>query len=152
MKQVGRKLKQIMVTLTFKITLVRVTDRIIYWWLVPQDISVVYFIQHYQWKYTILSAEVYNTISGRIQYYQQKYTILSADVYNTISGSIQYYQRTYTILSAEVYNTISIQYYQWKYTILHSFSVHVFCWCYTALVQRQSSICRLPFKETVAPL
>ena len=42
------------------------------------------------------------------------------EVYNTISESIQYYQWKYTILSVEVYNTISgsIQYYQWKYTIL----------------------------------
>ena len=42
------------------------------------------------------------------------------EVYNTISGSIEYYQWKYTILSVEVYNTISgrIQHYQWKYTIL----------------------------------
>ena len=81
-------------------------------------------IQYYQWKYTILSVEVYKTISGSVKYYQWKYTILSVEVYNTISGSIQYYQ--YTILS--VYNTISG---------IHNttFSVHVYCWCYTALVQ-----------------
>ena len=125
-------------------------------------------IQYYQWKYTILSAEVYNAISGSIQYYQWKYTILSVEeqytvlsmeVYNTISGSIQCYQWKYTILSVEVYNTISgrtvyntvsgsIRYYQ--NTILsveiHNTTFSVFCWCYTALVQGQSSICWLPFE------
>ena len=42
------------------------------------------------------------------------------EVYNTISESIQYYQWKYTILSGEVYKTISgsVKYYQWKYTIL----------------------------------
>jgi hypothetical protein len=74
-------------------------------WLIQQD---------YQWKYTILSVEVYNTISESIQYYQWKYTILSVEVYKTISGSVKYYQWKYTILSVEVYNTISIQYYQWN--------------------------------------
>ena len=69
---------------------------------------------------TILSVEVYNTISGSIQYYQWKYTKQSVEVYNTISRSIQCYQWKYTILSVDVYNTISgsIQYCQWKYTIL----------------------------------
>ena len=47
-------------------------------------------------------------------------TRLLVEVYNTISGSIQYYQWKYTILSVEVYNTISgsVQNYQWKYTKL----------------------------------
>ena len=39
---------------------------------------------------------------------------------NIISGSIQYYQWKYTVLSREVYKTISgsKQYYQQEYTIL----------------------------------
>ena len=84
----------------------------------------------------ILSVEVYNTISGSIQYYQGKYikrsvevnNTISRSIYNTISGSIEYYQRKYTILSVEECNT----------------TFNVFCWCYTALVQGQSSVCRLP--------
>ena len=80
-----------------------------------------YFSNGFTWI-CHLSSLLYRRINPAISNFRNMIdsTRLLMEVYNTISGSIQYYQWKYTILSVEVYKTISgsVKYYQWKYTIL----------------------------------